>query len=352
MSSPLLASRAEGWRYDLVDAGTLQVVHPLSGIRAGGQLDFDTTATIRGSGSIVAVARELGEVDWLAHLIRVTYYNAAGIEYPLITGMLSTPGQDNGPAVDVVNVALYDRTQALEADRYGETFTVPVGANPLAVAAGVVGTIGGLQLVADAYAGTLPEPMVWDANATKLAIVNGLLKAANFAPVYATPDGRLRFASYQLPATRPIAWDFAAGPDGLYLPTWRYSQKLADVPNRMIVLGQTSGATEALRSVAEDWTSPRFGRDARGRWITPPVVSDVAFDGTQAGLDAIARRLLAEAQQVAASVTITHPVLPIGVTDAATFTNRRLGTNRVTCERQTYRLAVGATVESVLRIVL
>lgn len=351
MSDPT-SSRSESWRYDLVDAATLQAVRQLSGISSGGQLDFDTEAVILGSGSIVANVAKLGAVDWLAQLVRVSYVDSDGGITPLLTGVPSTPGQDNGGPSDTVNIALYDRTQLLEGDRYGETFTVPAGANPVAVAVGVVGTVGDLPVVADAYTGTLATAMVWDANATKLTIVNGLLKAGGFAPLLALPDGRLRMYSYLLPAARPIAWEFTAGARSLYRPKWTYSQQLADVPNRMIVLGHTDGAEEALRAVAEDVNSPRFGRNARGRWITPAVVSDAEFDGTPAGLQAVADRLLAEAQQVAASVTITHPVLPVRIFDAATFSNRRLGTSRVTCERQTYQLGVGAVVESTLRIVV
>lgn len=350
--SDLLHGRVEGWRYELVNA-KLQVLRELSSILPGGTIDRTLDGEIAVSGNVTAEVSKLGDVYWQAQLIRVSYL-LAGTAYPLVTGIPSAPSRANNPTADTVNVALFDRTQALSTDCFGETYTVLAGANPIEAAKAVVASVGELEVLADGYSGTLPASLSWDPAATKLQIVNDLLAAAGFFPVWADPLGRLRFTTYLLPQNRAISWDFADNAQGLYVPTWTHDKDVSNVPNRVVVGGYTDGAVAALVATATD-TRPDspFSYAARGnRWITRAPEFGVAFDGTPGGLQAIAERRLVEAQQVVESFTITHPWLPVGLNDAVLFTNRRSGTARATCQRQTIRLGVGQLVTSTFKVVL
>lgn len=345
----LLSHRVEGWLFELLDLDD-QLVGPLDRVAADqGQLDFSVAAEPRGSGSCTVRGQD---VDWLRHRVRVSYLHDGADPTPKITALPAAPVErhtDDGVTVDV---ELYDKTLVLIEDRFPGSYGLPAGTLIVDAVGEVIASTGETSMVLTESAATLATPMVWGPDATKLQIVNDLLDAAGYFSVWCDGLGRFRADPYVEVGARGVAWTFRDDATGLYLPEFDRDRDTFAVPNSYTCVARTDDeSTPPAVAVAEDVdpASP-FSFPSRGRWITRTDVDVEAAD--EATLALIARRRLAEAQQVAETFQVTHPVLPIGLNDVVEFTNTRVGTVRAVVQKQTFRLSVGGLVTSTLRRVL
>lgn len=330
------SSYVEDFRYELLDNSD-RFVSLLTNIDAGGSLDFSVSATIKGQGSINLT--KIQDVDWLHSRVRI-YYN----DEPLITAVPSIPAEQYGTTVGM-QVDLLDKTSILAGDNFGGIYTVAAGTNIVSKVIEVIQSTGETKVAIEPSAATLATNMVWDANASKLNIVNDLLESANYWSVWTNGLGYFRSYPYLAPASRPVMHEFVDDENGLYLPAFTRNFDPFSVPNRYVVLGKTDGATEALRKEATDTTSP-YGYPYRP-WLTV-TQADVEYSDA-ATLQLIANRKLADAQQVTETFEFSHPFIKFGLNDVVTFTNEKLGTRTAVVQKQTYSLQTGGLVRSTIR---
>lgn len=348
-TADLYRSRVERFRYDLLDNHNQKVDELRVSTAVAGSLDLSTQASPQVSGS--ATITPVDPVDWLQHRVRVWYLTDSGREEPLVTAIPKVPGDAFTPTTHTQAVQLFDTTEAVRADAYGTTYSLPAGTNIIAAAAAVIASTGELGAVLEPSDKELSAGMTWDSSATKLQIVNDLLEAANYFALYADPLGRLRGVPYTEPAARATAWVFSGGLDNLYTPTWNREADRYSVPNRYVCVSraQDDGSTWTATRTDTDPASP-FSFANRGRWITK-VGTDVEA-ASAATLDAIAARRLAEAQQVAATYTIQHPWLPFRLNDVVEAYFPRTDEHvRASVQRQTISLTAGGLVRTTMMAV-
>jgi hypothetical protein len=339
--SSLTGHRVEGFAYDLLNL-TDQVVARLDGVQPGGQLDFSVSAVIRGSGNITVTGQD---IDWTQHRIRISYVLGDDVT-PLITAIPKAPVEAHTGPTWNVDLELYDKLLVLSEDYVGASYGLPAGTDIIAAVQAVIASTGDTTALASEGTATLSAAMAWDATTSKLGIVNDLLDAGGFFSLWADPLGNYRATPYLLPAARPVTWEFADDANGLYLPEWTRDRDVFNVPNRYVCIARAEGDAVPYVATATDAADYAY----RGRWITR-TDTDVEA-ASNAVLDLIATRRLAEARQVSEGFEITHPVLPFGLNDAVTFTHRRLGrVVRAVCQKQTINLAPGGLVTSTLKAV-
>lgn len=291
---PMTSHRAEKWRFDLLNNQDA-LVSSLIGV-TGGTFEFNVNAAIRGGGSI---SYHGPAVNWNQHRIQPWYrVESAGevVEWPLGVFLVATPSSKHTDAGIEAGLSLYDKTLILDQDKTPTSYTVSKGANVIAAVRTVLSQAGQARTAIEGSSQTLAKALVWPAGTSCLRIINDLLEAANYFSIWVDGEGVFRAEPYLPPADRGRAFAFEDNDKSIYSADFTNDFDTFEVPNRVVVIGQSEGDTEAPTATVTDTSSGPFSFSARGRWITRV---EEGVEATDAGtLTSIARRFLSEGQQV------------------------------------------------------
>lgn len=340
----LTAAREESWEWRLLDLDN-RMVGVLDGVVVA-QLSFSVQARIKSGGRLEYRGQP---VDWLRHRIQPVYTarTAFGeMSWPLGVFIPSTPGVEYSDGEHTEQVELYDLLQVLDQDVPAET--VAAVGDPIVAAAQLIELAGG-EVDADEHGEMLAAPRVFDPELTRLQIVNELAEYAGFFSVAMSPDGRFQLHRYTAPGSRGVVWDFRDDALGVYLPELSRSQDLFNVPNRVKVVSAPTEADAVFVGVAQnDDPGDPASVPSRGRVVTQV---DAGVEATsQRVVDEIAARRLVELASPAASVEITHALLPLALNSAVTFRFERGGIDVLgTVQRMDIDTSTGALCRTVLR---
>lgn len=320
--NPLVDTRTEEWTWTLLDKFTEAPVGTLDGVQ-NGHLEQSIFNRIRTSGSLAWAGS--AAMDWSKYRIQPTYTAltpSGTVSWSMGIYLPSTPAttySDFGPGA---RVDLYDKLLVLDEDAVESTYTVAAGTV-------VTTAIGNVISGSSAYAltnaiqpstETLRSAMTWSPGTSRLTIVNDLLAAINYFSLSVDRYGVYHASPYITPSQRAVVWNFADDEASIYTPDFTNEQDLFNVPNKIILVAQGDSSLPPLISVATN-TDPRSTSSfpARGRWVTQV---DTGVEATsQAILDAMAARRLAEASQPQSTLTILHAHLPLDLNAGVLFTN-------------------------------
>lgn len=343
----LTMSRSESWRFDVLDLAD-QKIGELDGV-TDGSFDFSVAATIRSSGSITCVA---SGVDWLRVRIQPWHTVTAGgqtVSWPIGVFLPASPSVDYATPGGVRSIELYDKLLILDQDKTDGTYSVPVGAVVTTVIRDILRGIGEVRDAVTDSTETVKTAMVWEAGTSKLQIINDLLKSINYFSLWADGRGVFQGTPYVAPGGRGIAWTFADDENSIYSPAFKLDEDNFNVPNRVVQVSTSNGDTAALIAEArnEDPASP-YSYNNRGRWI---VTVETEVEATsQAVLNSLAQRRLAELSAVTSTFDISHANIPLELNDAVHFTREAEGiTTAAVVQSMSISTAVGALVKTTLR---
>ena len=294
---------------------------------AGGSLENDRNADIRGGGSIElrsAPGEGAPDIDWGSARIRIEQH---------ITGLDPTPWGVYLPEVPEVTwhdeqgtmactVSLMDKTVIPSQDQPTDTYSLAAGTNIVATVVSILTSLGETRVAAEESSLTLPADRSWpvDEDTSWLTIINDLLSVAGYYALWCDAEG-----IYQIGPNRPSssddtpAWTFTYGGDGhggssLYQPEWQQSEDWYSVPNRVILVSQGDDETPALTATATN-TDPasKYSTVSRGRVITTKETGVEAAD--LATLTALARTRLESLTTSVTNINITTAPLPLWPND-------------------------------------
>lgn len=343
--------RVETWGVSVL-TGQETTAGDLDGV-GGFQVDHSIHRVIPGTGSLDL--DDVGQdLDWLTVQVQPWWQvRAAGatVRWPLGVFLCSAPRETWGPTGRSWQVRLMDRMAILDADQTNATTAVPAGVIVTEVvrarleAAGV----GHLAAITDSDR-TLASAMVWEPGTPERRIINDLLASINYFSLRPNLAGQLVAEPYTAPSARPVTMTFSPGPASIHEPEFVRNQDLAAIPNRVVLVGQGTGDTEALVGVAENTDErSQFSYPRRGRWITHAQTGVEAT--SQSVIDALAARRLTDLSQVAATQDITHAAVPIEL-NAAVSRAWPSGEVRAVVQSWSLTAGVGAQMATSLREVL
>lgn len=321
--SYLLTHRQEKFRVQLLDLkdrpdGDLGEVK-------GGKLEFSINDEIRSAGNVEVVATE--PIDWLRARLKIYYslYTPQDVlikEWPLGVFIPSSPKGSYSDTEESRDLEIYDKLVILREDPILSTYTVKKAANPIAAVKELILSTGETNMSVTATSDTLDAAMVWEAGETKLKIINDLLDATNYWSLWCNPNGQFQVKPHTTPKQRAVKHHFTEGDSSIYKPEFEVDNDYFNVPNRYRLISRAEGSVKSRTSTATNTSaSSPFSYANRGRWITT-VDTDVEAT-TQAKLDALAKKRLAEATSKAQKIRIDHAWLPLQLNDIVRFSNAR-----------------------------
>ncbi|WJZ27826.1 tail protein [Arthrobacter phage 1191A] len=345
-ADPLTGHREESWRVDLLNNQDV-VLTELHGVK-GGDFSFNANAVIRGSGTIEYLG---APIDWNLHRVQPWYRAEAGgevVEWPLGVFLVATPSTQFYDGGKTVSLEMYDKTKILEDDLISSSYQVKKGVNVLSAVRAVLSLAGQTRTAFEESTQTLSTAMVWPAGTSRLRIINDLLESANYFSIWVDGDGVFRTSQYLSPADRGMSWAFVDDSKSIYSPDFTHDFDTFDVPNRVIVTGQSDGDTPAPVAVSEDNSGGPFSIPTRGRVISRYEEGQEASDQTT--LQGIADRLLQTGQQVGSTYSIKHAPIPLNLNTVAGFIRESEGVDvRTTVQQISYSMNAGALCSTTLR---
>ena len=187
--------------------------------------------------------------------------------------------------------------------------------------------------------------MSWDPTATWLTVVNDLLKAINYAPLWADMTGRLVVAPFiPIPERLPVA-TYGAESDHLRLkPQWSDRADLYALPTGVRLYISRGSSSTGFVGAADLPDAHPLSAASRGG--VPYLLTESSDATTRAKAAALAQRRLDEVMQLARTITVTHPVDEVQVGDAVS--HGPLGINAVVVQRGV-TMGVGAVVSDTVQ---
>ncbi len=261
----------------------------------------------------------------------------------------STPATITDEVPATYSVAGTDILNALNT-LVGDSYSIMVGDNYLDAVESILTNLGYSQYIIDPVRLTTTAPAAkgWplDENTTWLMIVNELLKAIGYAPIYSDQDGRLVCEQLRDDATRAPEWTYTRGQfDGQLVPGQEIVRDYFSTPNRWVGIQGTpaEGVTPTEGNGVYTYVNTNDGDtsvSARDQLITR-VLTLTAAD--QAALVAAVMAEVAKDKQVGTNVTATTSINPLHWhQDIVSFESLEIGNVRVKAISWSMDLLTGA----------
>lgn len=306
-------SRADGWRIELLNNRDVPR-RELTNV-TGGSLDWNIFRAIMSGGDLTFAEdpRTVEDIDWSSDRFKITYIvEIEGNRYEIPMGVYLAAGLRPKRSKQGAQweATLLDKTTVLQQDKMERPFGLAAGANVTFWVRSILNYVNERRYAITDSDQTLRVGLAWKPGTPRLQIVNDLLNAINYFPLYADGDGVFRAEPYEAPNDRNLVWDFG-GSDSITSPSIDDDYDLHSVPNRYVVVTQESEDVPALIGVAEnrDPSSP-FSYQARGeRWIT---ATDTGVEAAnQEVADSLAARRLNDSSRPVIRQEVKHLPLPI-----------------------------------------
>lgn len=231
-------------------------------------------------------------------------------EFPQGVFLLSTPPRKvDAAGVVTREVEAYDLTQILLDDKVVNRYTIPVGTNYVS-AVGLL--LGSSSLTAQNLTATtkeMPADVDWPPGTSKLQIINELLKAINYRPIWFDEDGVAVAVPYVNPDQRASEYTYRDDGGSVMFPDMEQSLDLFGISNQWPLTVSEPDRTPLTYTYTNSNPNSLTSTIARGRTITaPPQQVDAADLDALVGL---AQREAFEASQVYETISFTTALMPM-----------------------------------------
>jgi hypothetical protein len=204
---------------------------------------------------------------------------------------------------------------------------------------------------------TFNEQMSYEYGTSRLTVINGILNALNYYPLF--PDGMGTLKTMPWSIDPNIIWDFRDNSESLYASGIDWNIDYSDIYNKVILLANQTDSSTPLMSTLTfhdiDMDSYPLSAQSMGRTIIKKFDSEAA---TQDYLDLRAERELRKMLELEESLQYKHAYITsrdndgiIHAGDFFRFTNSLLNIDQVIyrVESQSYELKPGSLVTSTIK---
>lgn len=301
------------------------------------------------------------DIDYISDLIKPWYcmvVNGTTYQYPLGVYMLLSPQRRSDGKMVNRNIIGYDLLYALEQDKITTSITYASGTNATDLVETIIESVGSwVSHDIKSSTETLGTDMSYEVGKSKLFIINSLLNAINYYPLWANGNGVYRAEPWNEESYK--TWVFEDNNESLYTSGIEARIDYAEMYNKVIIItNQLSEDTPPLYSVLtfEDINLENhpFSYTNIGRYITKKFDSEAV---SQDYVDSRAQRELLKMLEIEESINYNHAFVTArdedglpNQGDCFTFKNTLLDLNSVyRILSQSYNLRVGSLVNSVIR---
>ena len=315
------------FRYELLD-GEGSYIGDLDGVQSA-SINLNSLAEIHRTARFTL--RDTGEVNFLADrvrpYIRLRMADGGWAEWPQGVFLLSTPPRRVGATGAVTReVEAYDLLQVLADDKLEDRLTVAAGTNYIAAVGAQLDAAGLAARNLTATDLVLPAGRDWPGGTGRLRVINDLLGAINYRPLWMDELGQAIAQPYVSPADRAPEYAYRDDAQSVLLPEVEQGLDLFAVPNKWVLVVSEPDRDPMVSTYTNTNAASPTSTVSRGRTIVDYRDRQEAAD--QATLDALAARVAFEASQVYEQGRFDTGIMPMhSHGDVLTLSYSRLGLN-------------------------
>jgi hypothetical protein len=232
-------------------------------------------------------------------------------EFPLGVFLLDAPTRGyNGMSINV-SVSGFDASSILVDDTLTERYLIPAGTNYLQAIIDILASAGITKYNIDQTDKTVPTDIEFEPGKQKIFIINELLRAINFVPIYVDVNGFFTSMPYRTPDVRAVEYTYKT--DSLSITHNGYSETLdlRSIPNKWVRVVSDAERTLTSTYINENPNS-KTSTVSLGRTVTDyKTVSGEAQIADQSSLDAYVERIAFEASQIYGHVRFETAIMPM-----------------------------------------
>lgn len=278
----------------------------------GGTLNWSAFRSVPGEGSVEVTLDPELPIDWLADRIRLTHH-LGDRERAFGTWLISAPERHHKGPVTHVTIKLADKVELLNSP-LGQWYTVPAATVVTDRVDDIIAARAGESPSITPSEATLTTALTWKPDDTWLQVVNDLLRAANYAALWADLTGRLRVEPYVAPGDRSVVATYGFHGEQFYMrDDWTDELPVWDLPTGFAVSTEGDETTAGMAARADLPAAHPLSAASRGREVLK--VEEAEATSLEV-LQGIAQRRLDEQMSVVYRATITHPVDDTELNDA------------------------------------
>lgn len=320
MSSPIpdvfTGTRTSSFRYELLDLND-EVIGVLDGV-TGGQLTWSASTSVKAGGTLDV--KDVSGVNWLDTRIKI-WRSIGETEWSRGVYIPSAPEERWVGGFLEWTVELLGKLSLIDRNEISGWVTATAGTSIITKVRSLLTAAGHKRLRITDSTAVLRTTLTWEPGTKLLTIINELLDAAGYWSLSADHDGYFAAGPYERPAARAIRYDLLDDAAGIYEDDFTRERDVYSIPNRVILVSQSSEDVAPLVGIAEntDASSP-YSISRRGQVI--PYQETGLEVASQAVITAQAQKTLLEKLGVTGTIAIKHAPLPLDLNDAVLF--RRL----------------------------
>ena len=230
------------------------------------------------------------------------------LKYELGRYVLSSPVRSSNGGAVYRSVEAYDQTIILTEDKAASRVLIRAGQPYTNAVLAILSQAGILQTMVEYSALQIPVDLEFEIGTPKLVIINYLLKAINFVPLYFDAKGYACSRPYIEPVQRKIDRSFVSDALSVMLSGAEQSMDIFGIPNKFIRYLSSPERGELISVYTNTDTTSVLSVPNRGRVITDiEKVDDIADRAT---LDSYTRRAAAERMQAYETVKFQSALMP------------------------------------------
>lgn len=305
----LSKTRAIRFEYMLFDSGD-RFLGTLS--NCSGAISQNSGNDIAGTGNFTIKENELMDINTaderLVPVFCLLAPSGEWLKYELGRYVLSSPVRSSRGDAVYRDVEAYDQAIILAEDKADSRVLVSAGQPYTNAVLGILSQAGILRSKVENSGLQIPGDLEFEIGTPKLTVINYLLKAINFTPLYFDAKGYACARPYIEPVLRSVDRNYASDKLSVVMAGAEQGMDIFGVPNKYIRYMSSPERGELVSSYTNTDTMSVLSVPNRGRVITDiEKVDDIA---DQATLDAFTRRAAAERMLAYETVRFESALMP------------------------------------------
>lgn len=313
----LTGARHAYWRADLLDY-TDALKRPLHEF-SGGSYEQNANRAVRGGGSLTFRSTvPTDDISWGADRIQLWYSpglddNNEPVEWARGIFLISMPDISFDDEAETMEgeIKLMDKLSVLDQDSEGMTFSLCKGTRIVDAVKQIIRDAGETNVAITDSDEMLRSCLTWEADTSKLQIINDLLSNINYYRLRADGYGQFTSEPYIPSDERAVVHTFRQGDESLHIPQWSREDDWFKSPNKVVMISQGDDDEEGFRAEATNENpDSKYSYQNRGnRWV---VHTETGVEVTsQKMLDDLAKMRLGGLQTTISNMTVSHAMLDI-----------------------------------------
>ena len=303
----LLQNRQISFEYDLLNSAEkfIKTLHS-----AEGNISFDSGAEIMGTGSFDISKKELEGLDLVD--ARIAAYmllskDASWFRFPLGVYIITSP-KITASVGTTYAVDCYDKNIILTEDKLTDRLYIPAGSVYSQEVRKILASAGVTKVSIEGNELTCKTDLEFEIGSTKLSVINELLYAINYTPLYFDRTGTAISKRYVVPSGRQAEDEYITDDLSIIKPGASRKRDVFNIPNVIIRYVNNPDADPMRSEYVNDSVDSMLSTVRRGRKIVDiEAVDDIADQDT---LDEYTKRVAVEKSQINDTVQLTTGLMP------------------------------------------